>query len=80
VEVLGLQPGAKPWIVNLGLVAPEFGIQSTLNLEMIEFQLDDGNISREIAPNIHGTHVESGEPATLALCFYHHMRLLFDMR
>ncbi len=78
VEVLGLQPGTKPGIVNLRLAPPEPGVQATLNLEMIQLQLDDGNIPGEIPPNVRRAHVEPSQTATLALCFDHHTHLLFN--
>jgi hypothetical protein len=78
MKILRLQPRAQAGIVNFGLVPPETGAQSALNLQMIELQLDDQNVSRKIAANIGSTDVESSETATLGLCFYHHTSLLFS--
>jgi hypothetical protein len=45
---------------------------------MIQLQLDDGDIPGEITANIQSAHMEPCEAATLALCFDHHTRLLFN--
>jgi hypothetical protein len=52
VIILGLEPRAEAGIVNLGLVLPKIRPQPTLNLEMIQMQLDDRNVHWEISPNI----------------------------
>jgi len=79
VAVLGLQPRAQPGIVNLRLVLPETGLQSALNLEMIQLQLDARNLFREITPNVPGANVEPGDSASLALRFDHHTHLPFNV-
>jgi hypothetical protein len=52
VEILRLQPRTEPGIVNLRLVLPKVWLQPTLNLEMIQMQLDDRNVPGEISPDI----------------------------
>jgi hypothetical protein len=43
--MLGLQPCAEPGIVNLRLVLPKVRRQPTLNLEMVQMQLDDCDVA-----------------------------------
>jgi len=50
-----------------------------LNLEMIQLQLNEGDVPREIPSNVRSTYVEPGESATFALCFDYHTRLLFNV-
>jgi hypothetical protein len=71
----GLKPGAQPWIVYIGLTVPEVWLQPALNLQMIQLQLDDGNVFGKKAPDIVRTNVQSGNSASLALRFDHHTYL-----
>jgi hypothetical protein len=80
VEILGFQPGAEPGIVNLRLVLPKVRLQPALNLEMIQVQLDDRNVLGKITPDIGSTDVQSRDTTALALCFDHHICLLFNVR
>jgi len=66
--------------VNLRLVLPEVRLQPTLNLKMIQVQLDDRNVPWEITPNIGDTDVQPSQTTALALCFDHHICLLFNVR
>jgi len=75
VHVPGFEPGAEPGIEDLRLAAPKIWTQTTLNAQMIELQLDDGNVFREIAPDIMNTDVQSGNAVGLALGFNHHTHL-----
>jgi hypothetical protein len=79
VEVLGFQPGTEPWIVNLRLVLPEIGRQPTLNLQMIQLQLDDLNALGKISPDIGNANVQSSQATALGMCFDHHTHLLFNV-
>jgi hypothetical protein len=78
--VLGLQPGTEAGIVDFGLIVPEAGAQTALDLEMIQLQFDYGDVFRKITANVRCTDVESSEAAALALCFDYHTRLLFNFR
>ena len=80
VEVFGLKPGAKPGIANLRLVLPKARPQPTLDLEMIQLQLYDRNLSWKVTPDIGDADVQSGQTAALALCFDHHNCLPFNVR
>jgi len=64
--------------VNLGSILPEGWLQRTLNVKMIQFQFDDGNIPGEITVNVGGADVKPGETSTLRLCFDYHACLLFN--
>jgi len=52
--------------------------QTTLNLKMIQLQLDHRNIPGEIAPNVRCSNMEPCETAAFTLCFDHHACLLFN--
>jgi hypothetical protein len=80
VEVLGFKPRAEPWIENLRLILPEAGIQSALNLEMIQFEFDHRNLFGEITANVCGSDVKAGNATAFALCFNDHTRLLFNFK
>jgi hypothetical protein len=71
----GLKPSAEARIVNLRLIVPETGRQLTLNLQMIQLQLDDSNVFREKAPDIVRTNVQSSNSASLALRLDYHTYL-----
>lgn len=72
METLCLQPCTEPGIANLGLVLPKVRLQPTLNLKMIQLQLDNRNVLWKITPDIGDTDVQSRKAAALALCFDHH--------
>jgi hypothetical protein len=74
--MLGLQPCAEPGIVNLRLVLPKVRLQPTLNLEMIQKQLNDGNLAWEITADIGNANVQSSQPVALGMCFDYHRNLL----
>jgi hypothetical protein len=80
VKVLRDQPGAQAGIVNLRLTAPEAGLQTTVNLEMIELQLDHRNVLGKIATHVGDANVQSGDTATPGLCFDNHAGLPFELR
>jgi hypothetical protein len=44
---------------------------------MVEFQLDDGNLSGKITPDVGNAHVEPCQASPLAMCFDYHTCLLF---
>jgi len=52
MKILRLQPCTEPRIVDLRLVMPKVWLQPTLDLEMIQMQLDDCNMPREIPSDI----------------------------
>lgn len=79
VEVLGFKPGTEPGIVDIRLVMPKAGVQPALNLQMIELQLNNRNSLGKITPNVGYTHMQPGEAAPLALRFYNHTYLLFNV-
>jgi hypothetical protein len=74
--MLRLQPCAEPGIVNLRPVLPEVWLQPTLNLKMIEMQLDDRNVAWEITADIGNANVQSNQPVALGMCFDYHRNLL----
>jgi hypothetical protein len=45
---------------------------------MIQLQLDDGDGLRKITPSVGNPDVETGDAATLGVCFDHHRYLLFN--
>jgi hypothetical protein len=65
--------------VDLRLALPELGRQPTLNLQMIEMQLDFGDAPGKIAADIVHTHVESDYGEAFAFRFDHHNYLLFSV-
>ena len=67
VHVAGFQPRAQPGVEDLGLPIPKTGVQSALNLEMIQHQLDARDVSWKIAPDIVRAHMKSRDSASL-LC------------
>jgi hypothetical protein len=75
VHVPRLKPRAQPGIVNLRLALPEIGLQTALNLQMTQLQLDARYVLRKIAPDIIRAYVKSGNSASLALCLDHHTYL-----
>lgn len=79
-EVLRLEPGTETRIVDFGLALPEAGPQIALNLQMIQFQFDEGNILGKVAANIRIAHMEPGKATTLAVCFDYHTCLLFNLQ
>jgi hypothetical protein len=50
--ILRLQPRTEPRVVDLRLVLPKVRFQSTLNLEVIQMQLNDFNMPWKISPDI----------------------------
>jgi hypothetical protein len=76
--VLGFKPGTKAGVVNLRLPLPEIRAQSTLNLQMIQLQLDDSNGLGEIAPDIGSPNVETSDTTALGMRFDYHIHLLFN--
>jgi len=74
--MLGLQPCAEPGIVNLRLVLPKVRSQPTLNLEMVQMQLDDRDVAWEITANIGNANVQSSQPVALGMCLDYHRNLL----
>jgi hypothetical protein len=75
VHVPGFQPRAEPGIEDLRLALPEIGLQTALNLEMIQLQFDARNVFWEIAPDIVRADMKSGDSTPLALCLDHHTYL-----
>jgi hypothetical protein len=57
---------------------PETGIQPALYLQMIQLQLDLGNLFGEIAPDIMRAHTQPSYADTFALRFDYHTDLLFQ--
>jgi hypothetical protein len=74
--MLGLQPCAEPGIVNLRLVPPKVRRQPTLNLEMVQMQLDHRNMVWEITADIGNANVQSSQPVTPGMCLDNHRNLL----
>jgi hypothetical protein len=74
--MLGFQPCAEAGIVNLRLVPPKVRLQPTLNLEMVQMQLDDRNVAWEITADIGYANVQSSQPVTPGMCFDNHRNLL----
>ncbi len=76
MKILRLQPSAQPGIVNLRLTPPEIRVQSTLNLQMVELQLDYVNMLGEIATDIGHPDQQTGDTSALGMCFDDHDDLL----
>src|SRR5258708_4518189 len=74
VHVFGFEPRTQTRIVDLRLTLPEIWRQPTLDPEMIQLQLDRGDILGEISPYIVCTDEQSGEPPTLTWRFDDHMQ------
>ena len=79
VIILGLEPRAEAGIVNLGLVLPKIRPQPTLNLEMIQMQLDDLKVPGKITPDIGSADVQPCHTTAFALCLDHHICLPFNV-
>ncbi len=80
VQMTGFQPRTQPGIVDLRLTAPEIRAEAALDLQMIQLQLDHGDILRKIAPDIVRAYMQSGNSTTLALRFDHHTYLPYNVR
>ena len=78
VHVLGFKPGAQPRVMDLWLSLPEIGCQATLNLQMIQLQLDLRDMFWEIATDIVSTHVIPVTPRDLLCVFTTMTYLLFN--
>lgn len=65
--------------MNLGLILPKVRLQPTLDLKMIQLQLDDRHVPWEISPDIGDANVQSCKDAAIALCFDHHNCLPFNV-
>lgn len=78
MQMLGLKPSAETRVENLRLSLPEVRVQPTLDLQMIQLQFNDSDGLREIAPDVGNPDVETGDAATLGVCFDHHTYLLFN--
>ena len=76
--MLGLEPSAESRVENFRLSPPEIRVQPTLNLQMIQLQFDNGDGLLKITPNVGNPDVETGDAATLGVCFDHHTYLLFN--
>jgi hypothetical protein len=74
----GFKPCAEPGIEDLRFATPEIGLQATLNLEMIQLQLDARYVFGEISPDVASAHMQSGDAKSLALCLDDHTHLLFN--
>ena len=72
MEILRLEPGAEPWIVDFWLALPEVGLETTLDAKVSELKLDVLGSFREIAPDVLSSNIQSGYSVTFALCLYYH--------
>jgi hypothetical protein len=75
VHMPGFQPRTEARIEYLRFILPEIGFEAALNLEVIQLQLDAGDIFRKIAPDIIYAYMKPGDSAPFALCFDHHVYL-----
>jgi hypothetical protein len=62
--------------VDFRLALPKVRGQPTLNLEMIQKQLDYRNVAGKITADIGNANMQSGHPVTLGMCFDDHRNLL----
>jgi hypothetical protein len=69
MQMPGLEPGAKPVIHNHWLTLPEIRVQFAPDLQVIQMQLNVGDIFGKIAPNILDAHVQTGFSVSLAMRF-----------
>ena len=74
----GFKPDAEPGVEDLRLALPETGLQAALNLEMIQLQLDAGNVFGKIAPYIASAHMQAGDAESFASCLDNHTYLPFN--
>lgn len=74
----GFEPGAKSGVEDLRVSLPEFWIQSALDLQMIQLQLDNRNVLRKITARVTGSNIQAGDAASLALRFDDHTYLLHN--
>lgn len=72
MQVFGFQPGAQTGVMNICVAFPEIGRQCALDLQVIEVQLDLGNVSREVALHVASAHMKAGHASGLPLCFHYH--------
>src|SRR5208337_2963382 len=75
VEVLRLQPRAQAGIADLRVALPEIGLESELNEQMVQVQLDDAGFSWKIAAHISRAHVDAGKLTAFAMRFDNHADL-----
>ena len=78
VQMFRFQPCAEAGIVDIRLALPKIRAQPTLDLQMIQLQLDDGGAPGKIAPDVGSADMQSRCTATFRLCFNYHTDLLFD--
>lgn len=76
MKIFRFQPGAQPWIVDLRFPSPEIRVQPTLNLQMVELQLDYLNMLGKIATDVGHPDQQSGDTSALGMCFDYHDDLL----
>ena len=62
--------------MNFRLSLPEIRLQPTLNLQMIELELDDRNVLGKKAPYVGYTNMQSCDAMTFGMSFHHHTYLL----
>jgi hypothetical protein len=79
MHVFGLKPRAQPGIEDFRLALPEVGIQSALDIDMIELQLDGGGVFLKVAPHVGFANVKPGNSAAFGVSFDNHRHLLFNV-
>ena len=52
MHVFGLKPGAQPGVEDFRLALPKVGIQSALDVEMVELEFDGWNVILKVAPHV----------------------------
>jgi hypothetical protein len=52
MHVFRLEPGAQPGIEDFRLALPKVGIQSALDVEMVELEFDGWNVILKVAPHV----------------------------
>jgi len=72
VHVFGLEPGAEAWVADLGMTIPEAGVEAALDLEVVELELNDGDVFGKVAADIVDADMEACDFMAFALRFNDH--------
>jgi hypothetical protein len=78
LQLFQFEPVTQPWIVNLRLALPEMRLQSALDSQVVQFQIDAFDVLGKIAADIIDSNIESGDAMSRPLRFNHHTYLHQD--
>ena len=72
---LRLKPRAQPAIANLRMTVPEAGVQSTLNLQMVQLHFNRANLLWKVPSDVARANRDAGIFVAFALGFDEHIDL-----